>query len=171
MISIAIAATLEPEGPDATERDVDIPLQARISPRTSIGEQSRSGIDMAKITLIAAAAAALALSGTAALAAGDPVEGEKAFKRSCGACHVAVKDGPKRLGPPLFGLVGRKAGSVEGFRYSEANKNSGVTWTPQILDQYLTDPKKFMPGTNMAFAGLKKDDERANVVSYLETLK
>jgi cytochrome c len=126
---------------------------------------------MATIRLFAATATALVISASSAMAAGDAAEGEKVFKRSCGSCHVAAKDGPKRLGPPLFGLLGRKAGSIEGFRYSDANKNSGVTWTPEILDQYLVDPKKFMPGTNMAFAGLKKDDERANIVAYLETLK
>lgn len=126
---------------------------------------------MATIRLIAAAVTALAISGTAAMAAGTPADGEKTFKRSCGACHVAAKDGPKRLGPPLFGVIGRKAGSVDGFRYSEANKKSDVTWTPEVLDKYLVDPKKFMPGTNMAFAGLKKDDERADLIAYLETLK
>jgi cytochrome c len=118
-----------------------------------------------------AAAAVLLMSGTAAMAAGSAADGEKIFKRSCGSCHVATKDGPKRLGPPLFGVVGREAGTVEGFRYSEANKKSDVKWTPEVLDKYLVDPRKFMPGTNMAFAGLKKDNERADLIAYLETLK
>ena len=126
---------------------------------------------MAMIRFLAATAAVLLASAASAMAAGDVAEGEKVFKRSCGSCQVVAKDGPRRLGPTLFGLVGRKAGTVEGFRYSEANKNSGVTWTPAILNEYLVDPKKFMPGTNMAFAGLKKDDERANIIAYLETLK
>lgn len=103
--------------------------------------------------------------------AADPAEGEKIFRRSCGACHIATKEGPKRLGPPLFGIVGRKAGTIEGFRYSEANKNSNLTWTPEVLNEYLIDPKKKIPGTTMAFAGIKNDTERANLVAYLETLK
>jgi cytochrome c len=126
--------------------------------------------NMSKFSLIAATATLL-FSASGALAAGNAAEGEKIFKRSCSSCHVVAKDGPKRLGPTLFGVVGRHSGSVEGFRYSEANKKSDVTWTPEVLDKYLVDPKKFMPGTNMAFAGLKKDEERANLIAYLETLK
>jgi cytochrome c len=126
---------------------------------------------MSKFSIVAAAFAAVLMSGNAAMAAGNVAEGEKVFKRSCGSCHVAAKDGPKRLGPTLFGVVGRHSGTVDGFRYSEANKKSDVTWTPEVLDKYLVDPKKFMPGTNMAFAGLKKDDERADLIAYLETLK
>jgi len=116
------------------------------------------------------AAAALMLSASAARAA-DAAEGEKVFKRVCSACHNPTAEGPKKLGPPLFGVVGRHSGSIEGFRYSAGNKNANLTWTPEVLDKYLVDPKATVPGTTMAFAGLKKDDERQNVVAYLQTLK
>ncbi|MBI3706401.1 MAG: cytochrome c family protein [Proteobacteria bacterium] len=106
-----------------------------------------------------------------AQAAGNPAEGEKTFRRVCTACHIATKDGPKRLGPSLFGIVGRPSGSVEGFRYSEANKKANVTWTPEVLEKYLADPKAMIPGTIMAFAGLKKAEERADIITYLQTLK
>ena len=106
-----------------------------------------------------------------AVAAGDPAAGKKVFNRVCSACHTDQANGPRKLGPTLFGVVGRKAGSVPGFRYSEANKKSGITWTLDVLDVYLKDPRAKVPGTLMAFAGLKNDTERQNVIAYLETLK
>ncbi len=123
------------------------------------------------VWLVAGIAALSVMSAGIAHAAGDAAEGKKVFTRVCGACHTDQANGPRKLGPTLFGVVGRKAGSVEGFRYSEANKNSGVTWTPEVLDEYLKDPKAKVPGTTMAFAGLKNDTERQNVIAYLETLK
>ncbi|MBM3537310.1 MAG: cytochrome c family protein [Alphaproteobacteria bacterium] len=112
----------------------------------------------------------LTLTANTAFAA-DPAEGEKVFRRFCTACHITTAEGPKRLGPPLAGIVGRKSGTIEGFRYSEANKNASITWSAQTLDPYLKDPKAVIPGTIMAFAGVKKDDERENLISYLQTLK
>jgi cytochrome c len=127
---------------------------------------------MHKRTLLVAGIAALTvMSAGIAYAAGDAPEGKKVFTRVCGACHTDQAEGPKKLGPTLFGVVGRKAGSIEGFRYSTANKNSGITWTADVLDEYLKDPKAKVPGTIMAFAGLKNDTERQNVIAYLETLK
>lgn len=121
--------------------------------------------------LVAGVAAITLMSANVARAAGDAAAGKTVFHRVCAACHSDEASGPRKLGPTLFGVVGRKAGSVEGFRYSQANKSSGITWTPEVLDEYLKDPKAKVPGTIMAFAGLKNDTERQNVIAYLETLK
>ena len=101
---------------------------------------------------------------------GDVAKGEKLFKARAAQCHTGNKGGANGVGPNLFGIVGRKSGSVEGFAYSKANADSGVVWTPDVLDVYLENPKKFMPGTKMAFAGLKKPQDRADLIAYLESL-
>lgn len=103
--------------------------------------------------------------------AADAAAGETVFKRFCTACHIATADGRRGVGPTLFGVVGRKSGSIDGFRYSNANKNANITWTPEILDKYLTNPKDVVPGTIMTFAGVKNDTDRANLIAYLQTLK
>ncbi len=97
--------------------------------------------------------------------AGDPAAGEKVFNQ-CKACHTA-EQGKNRIGPSLYGVVGRKSGSIEGFSYSPAMKSAGLTWTPDNLDKYLTDPKALVPGNKMAFPGLKNPQDRANVIAYL----
>ena len=79
-----------------------------------------------------------------------------------------LEEGVNRVGPSLYKVVGRKSGSVPGYAYSDANKASGVTWTTDVLFTYLKDPKGFMPGTKMAFPGIKDDQDRANLVAYLE---
>lgn len=96
----------------------------------------------------------------------DAAAGEKVFA-ACRTCHV-FDEGVNRVGPSLYKVVGRKSGSVPGFNYSDANKNSGVTWTPEVLFEYLEDPKGFMPGTKMAFPGVKDAQKRADLVAYLE---
>ncbi|HEX2891930.1 cytochrome c family protein [Vineibacter terrae] len=106
-----------------------------------------------------------------AAVAQDAAEGEKVFKRNCFVCHTVEKGGPTKQGPNLFGIIGRKTGSVEGFRYTNANKSADITWSPETLDPYLTNPRKVIPGTNMAFAGLSKPDDRKNLIAYLQTLK
>jgi cytochrome c len=102
----------------------------------------------------------------------DVSAGERLFKRHCGVCHIAEKDSTRRLqGPNLWGLIGRKAGTVEGFRYTDANKNSGIVWSAETLDPYLTDPREVIKGTTMAFVGVKKPDERKAIIEYLATQK
>ena len=75
------------------------------------------------------------------------------------------------IGPSLFGVVGRPAGKVPGFRYSAANQATDIVWTPEVLDKYLTAPKAVVPGTTMLYAGLKDDAKRADLIAYLGTLK
>ena len=88
----------------------------------------------------------------------------------CAACHTFVA-GKNWLAPSLFGGVGRKSASVEGYTYSEAMKNANKTWDEATLDVYLTDPKGTVPGTKMMFPGLPNPEDRANVIAYLATLK
>jgi cytochrome c len=123
---------------------------------------------MSKTTILAALAAAV-LFTTPALADGDAAKGEKIFAR-CKACHENEK-GVNKVGPTLKGVVGRKAASVEGFKYSEAmmaKGAEGVVWDEATLAVYLPDPKAFVPKTKMAFNGLKKPEEVADVIAYLK---
>ena len=109
-----------------------------------------------------------ALSTTPALASGDAAAGEKVFKK-CKACHVVDAEKHK-TGPHLVNLMGRTAGSADGFKkYSDAMKSSGIVWNEETLDAYLENPKAYVKGTRMAFAGLRKEEDRANVIAYLKS--
>lgn len=130
-------------------------------------ETTESAAPAATEAAPAANATAAATPVSYASLTGDATKGEKVFAQ-CKACHV-VEAGQNRVGPSLAGLVGRKAGSIEGFSYSAANKGSGVTWDEETLFTYLEAPQKFMPGTKMAFAGLKNPQDRADVIAYLKT--
>jgi len=107
---------------------------------------------------------------TVALADDKELKLGKKKAKKCQACHVVGDKGGK-AGPPLNGVVGRKAGTVEGFDYSDAMKNSGLTWDEATLNTYLSDwAKKTVPGTKMVFKGLKKEKYRKAVIAYLKTL-
>lgn len=117
------------------------------------------------------AVSALALASGAANAAGDAKKGEDVFKK-CKVCHEVGDTAKNKVGPLLNNVVGRKAGTGADFAYSPALKDAGdkgQTWTDENLDKYLADPRTFLPGNKMAFAGLKKEDERADVIAYLKT--
>lgn len=116
-------------------------------------------------------AVGMMLLAGSAQAAGDAKAGEQVFKQ-CALCHTN-EAGKNKIGPSLFGVVGRKPGTLSNFSYSDAMKNFGKdhTWTPQELDTYLTDPRKIVPGTKMIFPGLKNEKDRENVIAYLATLK
>ena len=97
---------------------------------------------------------------------GDAAKGATVFV-TCKTCH-AIEEGVNKIGPSLHGVVGRKAGSIAGFAYSAANKNSGITWSPEKLYQYLENPQRVVPGTKMTFVGLPDGQKRADVIAYLK---
>lgn len=104
------------------------------------------------------------------LASADAAKGQSVFK-ACAACHDASNGGPNKTGPNLWGVVGRNHGSHEGFAYSDAMKaKSGETWTYEALNEFIKSPKVAVPGTKMAFGGVKKDGDRANLLAYLQTV-
>jgi cytochrome c len=117
--------------------------------------------------LLPVAAAGFAVARPAAAA--DISAGKETFKK-CALCHTD-EPGKNKVGPSLFGVVGRKSASLTNYNYSDAMKNFKHTWTPQTLDVYLTDPHAEVPGTKMIFPGIKDKTERENLIAYLETLK
>lgn len=98
--------------------------------------------------------------------AGSAKKGAKLFKTRCAQCHVV--DDTNKVGPGLKGLMGRECGSKDGFSYSDAMKNKGVVWNEETLHEYISNPKKYIPGNKMAFAGLKKKADLDDLVAYLK---
>jgi cytochrome c len=113
---------------------------------------------------------AATLAGSAAAQEGNAEQGAEVFKK-CRACHEVGPTAQNRVGPVLNGIIGRKAGTIEGFAYSDANTaagSKGLVWTEDVLFRYLENPLVFMKGTKMAFAGLKDPEDRKDVIAYLK---
>lgn len=108
------------------------------------------------------------LLSTAAEAAGDPEAGAKIFPRLCGGCHQVGESARPGFGPQLNGIIGQPAGTSANYVYSDAMKNSGVTWDPETLKAYLKDPKGVVPGTRMIFWGLSDEEKLENLLAYLQ---
>jgi len=114
-------------------------------------------------------AIALAVTAGGAMAQ-DLAAGETSFKK-CLACHAVGEGAKNKVGPVLNGISGRKSGTVEGFSYSDANKNSGITWTKEVFLEYIKDPKAKIPGTKMVFPGIKDEGEAASLWAYIAQFK
>jgi len=112
-------------------------------------------------------AALLIAAWSSTALAQDLAAGEASF-RKCAPCHSVGEDATNKVGPVLNGLDGRKAGAVEGFTYSDANKNSGITWNEETFKEYIRDPRAKVPGTKMVFAGIKGDREVTDLWGYLK---
>lgn len=108
--------------------------------------------------------------GSGALAAGNPDKGSRVFQEECSDCHSATA-GKNKKGPTLAGVIGRKAGSVPDFAYSDGMKSSGITWTADTIDPYLTHPKKVVPSSKMKYDGLDDPQAREDVIAYLLILR
>lgn len=121
-----------------------------------------------EVTLLAAL---LLAPGAAVAAEGDAKEGEEVFK-ACRACHQVGPNAKNALGPLLNGILGRRAGTIEGFNYSPANKEAGEkgwVWNEENLLKYLANPREAMPGNRMAFVGVKDEQDRRDLIAYLKT--
>ncbi|HXI08085.1 MAG: cytochrome c-550 CycA [Bradyrhizobium sp.] len=111
----------------------------------------------------------LASSALASSALAQDVAAGKTSFNKCLACHAVGEGAKNKVGPVLNGIDGRKSGSVEGYSYSEANKNSGITWGKEVFLEYIKDPKAKIPGTKMIFAGIKNENEANNLWAYLSS--
>src|SRR5216683_6631312 len=113
--------------------------------------------------------AALSIAASSGMVLAQDLEAGEASFRKCVPCHSVGEDATNKVGPVLNGLDGRKAGAVEGFTYSDANKNSGITWNEEIFKEYIRDPKAKIPGTKMIFAGIKNEKEANDLWAYISS--
>jgi cytochrome c len=122
------------------------------------------------MTFLCLAITTLLLGSQASHAAGDPKRGAGEYAQDCAVCHSAMA-GKNKTGPSLFAVVGRKAGSITDFVYSEAMKQRAIEWTPENLNAFIKNPKQLVPGNRMPFGGMSEDKERDDIIAYLSSLR
>lgn len=121
-----------------------------------------------KHVMVAAALGAALMGASGQVVAGDAANGEKVFKK-CATCH-SVEEGKRKIGPSLYGVLGRTSGTLDGFRYSKAMQSAGIVWTEETINEYIESPRTYIKGNRMAFVGLKKPEDRADVIAYLKSV-
>jgi cytochrome c len=122
-------------------------------------------------TLFGASLSGAGLISATPAVAGSASAGKAVFNSQCSSCHSDARSRPVVVGPPLFGVVGRPAGSVSGFAYSSAMRSAGFDWTPDRLRSYLPAPRTYLPGVKMTYNGLKNPSQLDDLIAYLQTLK
>jgi cytochrome c len=162
----ALALTLAACGGSGSESSAPAPAAAPAAETAPVEEAAPAEAPPAETPAPTEAAAPAAGGTDYASYTGDAAKGKRVFAQ-CMTCH-AVQEGRNNVGPSLYQIVGRTAGSVEGFKYSDANKNSGIVWTEEALFTYLENPQATIPGTIMAFPGLRNPQDRADVIAYLK---
>lgn len=148
-------------------REAAANVEAAAAEAADAASETASDVAGKAANLTAEATDAAASAASTVSLAGDAAAGRRVFVK-CMACHT-VQEGQHRVGPSLYGIIGRPAGTIEGFNYSDANKNSGIVWTEDIMFEYLENPQEYMPGTRMIFPGLPSEQDRANVIAYLKS--
>jgi cytochrome c len=143
----------------ATPDQAETPTEPASAPASAPTEAAAAEPTPAQLALVA--------SLPSPYNAGDLANGKHVFAQ-CAACHTATKGGPNMTGPNLYGVFGRKAGSLEGFSYSDDLKATGFTWDAPHIDTWITNPRAVAPGTRMSFPGLKDPKDRADVIAYLK---
>lgn len=174
--AIALVSACGPKASETAEAPAATPPAAEAPATNAVAEAPAAAPATNAVAEAPAVAPAAPAAGAVVLAikdvagvdmSGDPTKGAATF-RQCQTCHVR-EIGVNKVGPSLAGVVGRAAGSVPGFTYSAANKGSGITWTEQELYVYLENPKAKIPGTIMAFVGIKDSQKRADLIAYLKS--
>ena len=167
---IALFAGFSADAVYSPEKEAKRGYQVEVAQKADTIADLRSIIKGVEIATASApkAAAPAEVDIDAILATGDAIKGAKIAKKKCASCHTFDKGAKNKIGPNLFGAVGKGKAQNDSFKYSKAIKKFGGDWDNESLYKFLHKPKKFMKGTKMSFAGLKKDKDLADVISYLK---